>query len=72
MRGVFVFTRRRDIISGGDDGHVHVLNFPPDMAGVPTMKVHGKYVQIHMSLLLLPRMFAAYDCASPTMNIARI
>ncbi|CAM9439516.1 unnamed protein product, partial [Scytosiphon promiscuus] len=33
----------RDIVSGCDHGHVHVLNFPPDMAGVPTMKV-SKYV----------------------------
>ena len=31
--------RDRDIVSGCDDGHVHVVNFPPDMAGVPTMKV---------------------------------
>ncbi|CAM9632180.1 unnamed protein product [Ectocarpus fasciculatus] len=33
----------RDIVSGCDHGHVHVLNFPWDMAGVPTMKV-SKYV----------------------------
>lgn len=33
------FLRHSDIVSGSDDGHVHVVNFPPDMAGVPTMKV---------------------------------
>ncbi|CAM9208498.1 unnamed protein product [Ascophyllum nodosum] len=38
-----LFTETRDIVSGGVDGHVHILNFPPDMAGVPTMKV-SKYV----------------------------
>lgn len=29
----------RDIVSGCDHGHVHVLNFAPDMLGVPSMKV---------------------------------
>eukprot|EP00903_Cladosiphon_okamuranus_P011110 g10486.t1 len=33
----------RDIVSGCEHGHVHVLNFPPDMVGVPSMKV-SKYV----------------------------
>lgn len=29
----------RDIVSGCDHGHVHVLSFSPDMVGVPSMKV---------------------------------
>ncbi|CAM9359866.1 unnamed protein product [Pylaiella littoralis] len=33
----------RDIVSGCDHGHVHVVNFSSDMLGVPTMKV-SKYV----------------------------